>query len=335
MDFFTSAQQAALSLIGQAMSLVKRQGKPTIILGFSGGPDSMFLLHLLHSLEKNGSITLVAAHLDHQWRAESHSELLFCQEVCQNLGVRFCPGKAEDFMHGLKRNGSQEEFGRTLRRAFLQKVMQEEGALCIALAHHLQDQQETFFIRLLRGTTLNGLTGIKPIDGSYIRPLLTFNKEDLLTYMHDNMIAYLTDPSNTSPAFLRNRLRTSVMPMLNQVDQRFNAKFSTTLQSLVEEDEYVTTRAQEAFEKCFSKSDKNVQCIGDLVVFNALHPVLKRRVVLKWLIHSRVCFSPSASFIQEIIRFLFSPCGGSHCIASGHQVIKKKKNFWISQINRC
>ncbi|MFA6526895.1 MAG: tRNA lysidine(34) synthetase TilS [Candidatus Babeliales bacterium] len=235
-------------------------------------------------------------------------------------------------MLGIKKNGSQEEFGRKLRRAFLKIVMQDHSALCIALAHHLGDQQETFFIRLLRGTTLNGLTGMRPIDGDYLRPLLGYNKEEMLAYLDDNRTAYLTDPTNASPDFLRNRLRSTVLPALKNVDDRFDAKFSSTLRSLVEEDEYLTLQAHQAFTQCFNKHDQTNELVGDLIVFNGLHPVLKRRVVLEWLIATQVSFLPSTRFIEEVIRFLSSPRGGSHCIASGCQIIKKKKDFWISSL---
>ena len=327
MDFFISAQQITLSLIQQLMAACPEREKLVVVLGFSGGPDSMFLLHVLHSLEKNGSLTVVAAHLDHQWRAESHSEFLFCQETCQKLGIRFFGGKAEDFILGLKKNGSQEEFGRNLRRAFLHKVMQKYGAQYIALAHHLGDQQETFFIRLMRGTTLKGLTGIKPIDGAYIRPLLTLNKNDILKYLHDNQVAYLTDPSNASPAFLRNRLRSSVIPVLKSVDERFDAKFSTTLHHLVQEDDYLTAQAQQDFLECFSRAETTASYTGNLDRFNALHPVLGRRVMLEWFIACHVSFSPSSGLIEEVSRFLSSPRGGSHCIAPNCAIIKKKKEL--------
>lgn len=329
MDFFASAQQTTVSLIASVHQ------RPTVVLGLSGGPDSMFLLHVLHSLKQRGALKLVAAHLDHEWRPESGQDLLFCQKTCENLGVRFCSGKASVIGMGIKKNGSQEEFGRALRRTFLRKVMEEHQADCIALAHHLQDQQETFFIRLLRGATLDGLTGIKPIDGHYVRPLLEYNKSDILAYLADNNIASLTDPTNTSPAYLRNRIRATLIPAMKSIDQRFDAKFSTTLHSLTEENGYLETVAEQAFVSCFNQVALDAVMIGNLTTFASLHPVVQRRAVLIWLIRCKVHFAPSAGFIEEVIRFLHSPRGGKHAISSGHEIVKKKKNFWISSRDRC
>jgi len=154
-----------------------------VVLGLSGGPDSVFLLHFLANLWRKGIIELVAAHLDHQWRPESAQYELFCQKVAHELGIKCISAQVSELTFPFKIEGSKEELGRTMRRYFLEKVCAEEQANCIALAHHLQDQEETFFIRLLRGTTLTGLSGMWPKHGLYIRPLLETNKDDIISYM--------------------------------------------------------------------------------------------------------------------------------------------------------
>lgn len=317
MNIFIAAQKKIRALLKQID--IKR---PTIILGFSGGPDSLFLLHVLHALEQEGQIYLIAAHFDHEWRPASGADLLFCKETCQNLGIRFYNGRPSTLTVPIKKNGSQEEFGRNMRRAFFSQIVQEVGGGYVALAHHFQDQQETFFIRLIRGATLSGLVGMRAIDGFYIRPLLEFNKNDFITYLDEHKITYLTDPTNISPAFLRNRIRATLLPALHTLDQRFEAKFASTLRFLAEEESYLALVAHQKFKECFNKIDTGY--IGDCKKLMELHPVILRRVVLEWCIASSLDFSPSEGFLGEIIRFVMSPRGGSHACTTTWSIAKKK-----------
>ena len=156
----------------------------TLIIGLSGGPDSVFLIYFLHEFQSLYKIKLIAAHLDHQWRENSAQDVKFCQQVCENLRIPFVTKKIGELSVPFKNNGSQEELGRKYRRFFLESIRKEYNADFIALGHHADDQQETFFIRLARGSSLTGLTCMKEKEGIYLRPLLTVNKSDILEYLH-------------------------------------------------------------------------------------------------------------------------------------------------------
>ncbi len=121
-----------------------------VVLGLSGGPDSVFLLHYLAHRQKKGSISLIAAHLDHEWRPDSAKDEQFCREIAQKNNICYTRCKLSKLSLEYKFNGSTEELGRKARRHFLESVKTEHHADYIALAHHLQDQQETFFISLVR-----------------------------------------------------------------------------------------------------------------------------------------------------------------------------------------
>src|SRR5271156_3631201 len=204
----------------------------TLIIGLSGGPDSLFLLHFLASIRMQLNLNLIAAHLDHGWRAESAKDAQFCQEAAAAIGVEFITQKISDLGFSLKFNGSLEELGRLARRHFFEAVLNQYQAQAIALGHHLQDQQETFFIRLIRGTSLSGLVSMRPRHGHYIRPLLTVSKDEILTYLQKHAIPYLTDPTNEADTFLRNRIRQQVLPALKACDARFEQSFLATLERL-------------------------------------------------------------------------------------------------------
>ncbi len=148
-----------------------------IIIGLSGGPDSVFLLHALAQLRTTRKLFLVAAHLDHEWRTESAQDMQFCKTLAESYAIPFVAKKISQLSLSYKSNGSKEEYGRKARRFFFESLAQEYNADAIALAHHADDQQETFFIRLMRGATVSGLYGMKPKDGLYIRPLLSIKKK--------------------------------------------------------------------------------------------------------------------------------------------------------------
>ena len=220
---------------------------PHILVGFSGGPDSMFLLHYLKTLEEKFFLKLSVAHLNHGWRKESDDEEVFCRNVCEKLQIPIFIEHAKNIEKILQAESSTtkklsgdskkaspftEELGRIFRIHFFNKIKKECNADYIALAHHQQDQQETFFIRLIRGCSLSGLTAIKPVQGDFLRPLLKTSKEEILTYLHKNKIEYLTDPTNESCEFLRNRIRKWVIPALKKTDPRFDKKFETSLDAL-------------------------------------------------------------------------------------------------------
>jgi len=303
---------------------------PHIIIGLSGGPDSVFLLHFLHSLE---NITLTAAHINHGWRANAKTDEQFCKTLCQTLSIPFISAHANDLELSIKPNGSKEEVGRKLRRHFFNQVQKKYTADYIALAHHQQDQQETFFLRLIRGCSLEGLIGIKPVQGPYIRPLLTTPKEKIINYLTDNKIEYVIDNTNSSDNYLRNRIRNHVIPTLNQTDPRFNQKFQTSLATLDEENRLLQNLAQQAHQQVFATNKKSI-FVGDKNAFLALAKPLQKRILIDWLCKQNVPFCPSDGFLQEIIRFLSSDRGGRHQIDATWGIVKKQSKFWIEQTTK-
>lgn len=301
----------------------------SVVVGLSGGPDSLFLLHYLSQLHTAGSIKLIAAHLDHAWRPESASEVIFCQQAAESLGIPFVHARLPDLPFSAPWRGSKEDEGRKARRFFLEKVTREHGAERIALAHHAQDQQETFFIRLLRGATLTGLTGMKPQQGLYIRPLLQIHKTDILAYLHEHKISYLTDPSNESPLFLRNRIRATVIPSLRSCDARFDKNFLSTITRLQETEDFLETLAQQTLTQ-ISTAQAGTPCL-DLTALRTIHPVLQYRVILTWLCQEKLPFQPTQSFLDELLRFLLSPRGGSHAVHASWRLVKKGKTAWLEK----
>ncbi len=321
-------------LLEKAIKLKGITGKPLVIVGLSGGPDSVFLLYLMHELYQQGSIKLMAAHLDHQWRTESPQDVQLCQELCDNLAIPLVTGQASTLPITIKYNGSKEEVGRTLRRFFFKQTREQYGADFVALAHHQQDQQETFFMRLLRGSTLSGLHCMRDIDDIYLRPLLHTSKEDIVASLNTNAVSYVHDATNASDAFLRNRIRNHVLPALAQCDQRFNQKFESTLQHLQEEDDFLAQLAQDIFNGIFVYDQELGHYRGTLTAFNnaSIPAVVQKRIIIHWLIVEKAPFAISTNFIEEILRFLHSTEGGTHAIRHNLTIHKKQGLCWLSVV---
>jgi len=297
----------------------------TIVLGISGGPDSVFLLHVLAPLANQGSIKLIAAYLNHGWPANSDQELLFSQRLSQSLNIPFVSTHIDNLNITFKFNGSKEENGRRYRRFFLEQVAREHSATHIALAHHADDQQETFFIRLLRGTTLTGLTGMKLKQGMYVRPLLATYKADILTYLQTYNVPYMTDPTNHEAVFMRNKIRLLALPALKQCDPRFNQNFASSLAHLQETEAFLDELANKTL------NDLTVSGTFEIKQWTALHPFLQKKVIVQWLYTHKLPLQLTSPFIEEVIRFLTSPTGGTHILHPTWALVKKQGKVWVEK----
>jgi len=298
-----------------------------IVVGLSGGPDSVFLLHLLKNLQKQYNLRFIAAHLNHEWRAEAEQEALFCQQICQDLHIPIIVKKISELNLTPKYNGSKEEYARHMRRHFFKLIKNEQNADLIALAHHAQDQQETFFIRLIRGATPTGLASMYSKNKSYIRPLLETNKSDILDYLHNNAIPYCIDQSNTDLAFLRNRIRHELLPVLAKCDNRFEQNFQKTIKHLQATDQFLARLTGTLFNQITHPQDGLIMLSHPLLLQQ--DPFMRRRLILLWLIQANVPFTPTERFLTEIEHFLVQPKGGSHQIMPTWSIVKKSRNAFI------
>ena len=178
-----------------------------VLVGLSGGPDSMAMLHLLLQLRDRYELQLYAAHFDHGVRSSSGDEADRVREWSMGAGVRCELGRAE----GLHQGHGHAAF-REARYGFLSETARRLEANRIALAHHADDQIETLLFRLGRGTGLRGIGGIPPRRGRFVRPLLPFRRNDLLGYVVARGIPYLDDPSNRDRRYARSRIRHDLCP---------------------------------------------------------------------------------------------------------------------------
>jgi tRNA(Ile)-lysidine synthase len=306
----------------------------TIIIGLSGGPDSVCMTHLLAQLAPSIGFTVIAAHFDHQWRSDSALDAQFCEQFCKTLNIKFIAGQADTITVEHKKTGSAEADARNLRRSFLESIAREHQAESIALAHHQQDQHETFLIRLIRGATIAGLASMRIHHGNYIRPLLTCTKEQILAYLQEHNLQFRQDPSNNSQSFLRNRIRTNVIPALQACDARFAHNANNTIAAIQQADSFLERIVHSAYQQVSVtqySNDSSPSTRLSVSKLQQLDSFLHKRIVLHWLIAHEVPFTVSDKFLSEVTRFLFRPSGGKHSLHPEWYI--NKKQGWCT-INR-
>jgi len=248
-----------------------------VIAAVSGGPDSVCLVHILHRLSDEFGISLVVAHFNHGLRpGEDERETALVRAIAQSLHLAF-ETEASPTLREV-RTSSIEELARDARYAFLEGVREKHGARKIAVGHHLNDQAETFLMRLLRGSGASGLAGIPPIrQGKIIRPLIDLTRTEIEDYLDENRLPFAIDSSNLRHGHLRNRIRLDLLPALLQYQPRLVQRLGETAATLREESEYLDAVAREWIEREGGRTPE-----GDLFIsrtaFLQLPAAISRRV---------------------------------------------------------
>lgn len=205
----------------------------TVLLGVSGGPDSVAMVYILNALKHELGVKLILAHYNHNLRKSAIKDQKFVESLSDQLNLQLiqevCPEKIT------KMKGSVEELAREYRFQFFINTAKKLKVDCIALAHTKDDLSETVLMRILRGTGLQGLRSILPIREMYqqtfIRPLLNLTKQELLTFLNKGKHSYCIDPTNKDTLFLRNKIRQKLIPLL---EKEYNPNIQEILANLSE-----------------------------------------------------------------------------------------------------
>lgn len=225
-------------VINYLLNEIKLNKDDTIVIGNSGGPDSMALFDVLLKLRNKLNFKIICAHINHNVRKESKAEEEFLKEFCINNDVPF-----EYMMIEKYGNDNFHNEARNIRYNFFEEIIQKYNANYLFTAHHGDDLVETILMRLVRGSTLKGYSGFNQIieKGNYkiVRPLVHVTKEVILLYNEQNDIPYVTDQSNFKDKYTRNRYRKTILPFLKKEDSNVHEKFIKFSNTLNEYDEYI------------------------------------------------------------------------------------------------
>lgn len=219
-----------------------------VLLAVSGGVDSMVLLELFKSLPVAERPFFAVAHVNHQLRPESQEEATFLEAFCQDEGILFYEKTWQ-----ARPAGNLENQARQARYSFFTEICQDEGFDCLVTAHHGDDQAETILMKLISGSQLQNLVGIRPTsqrDGLVIhRPLLAFSKDDLLAWALTHQISYFEDASNLENDYFRNRIRNQIMPQFKAENANFLKHIHNFVKQIAYANDIIEVKVNELWPK--------------------------------------------------------------------------------------
>ncbi len=291
----------------------------TVIVGLSGGADSVVLLHILHSLHYN----CIAAHCNFHLRGEeSDRDEQFSGNYAASLGIPFHKVDFDTTSYAQDKKISIEMAARELRYEWFESLRKKEKANVIAVAHHKDDSIETLLLNLIRGTGLKGLTGIKPINGKIIRPLLCLSKNEVIEYSEKNNLNYITDSTNQEDSFTRNKIRLQVIPLLQTINQSLSDSLSQTIENLVEAEKIYNHSINEAASECFNKKKLTIDI-----------PILKSYPSPEAILHELLKdYGFGRDIVINISKSIYSQ-SGKEFFSDKHRIIKDRNTFILTPID--
>ena len=306
-----------------------------LVIGVSGGPDSITLLDVLLKIKNKGIIEfdIIVCHINHLIRDEAIDDECYVQEYCNknNLECFIKRAKVEEIAK-IEKLGT-EEAGRKIRYEFFNEVLKRTDSNKIATAHNKNDNAETVLMNIIRGSGTSGLKGIEFRNNNLIRPLLDCNRKEIEEYCIKNNLNPRIDKTNFENNYTRNKIRNLLIPYIKE---NFNPNIIEAINRLSdlskEENDYLENKTKQEYEKILIK--RNIDCIElDLKSFNTLETVIKSRLVLYTI---NELFGTKKGIekkhIEDIIKLCSKNIGNKYLIPNKKVkiLVKNKKIFFIA-----
>lgn len=307
-----------------------------IVLGVSGGPDSTCMLDIFSKLAPKYNLELIIAHVNYGLRAkDSDRDEKFVREWAKKYALKIevlRRGPTSDTLSessrlNLNSFSTSENALREIRYKFFEKVRKENNFDLIAVAHTLDDQAETYLMRIIRGSGLAGLSAMRHKNNFIIRPLLGITKKEILKYLKKNRLSYRTDKTNKEIPYLRNKIRNRLIPFL---EKDYNPKIKETLYgaslSVGEDYDFMEQISLETYKKNKKLNVKNIL---------KLHPALRRRIILKAIEEKTGSLKDiEAANVEEVLKAVKSAKSKNQIIKfRGLKFMRKGDRIFLSLIN--
>ncbi|MEE0866409.1 MAG: tRNA lysidine(34) synthetase TilS [Clostridia bacterium] len=310
-----------------------------LVLGVSGGPDSISMLDILNKIKLDDHIKLdyeiIVAHINHMIRDEAKEDELYVKNFCNEHSIDFY-SKSIDVKNIANTNKiGTEEAGRNVRYEFFNKILEKTHSNKIVIAHNKNDNAETMIMNIIRGSGISGLKGIEPKRGIYIRPLIECERTEIEKYCEENKLNPRIDKTNFENKYTRNKIRNIVIPY---VKKEFNPNIINTLERLSnlvkEQEDYIEKQVLNIYNRIIMEENEK-EIILDLKKFNIEEKVIKSRVILYTITR---LFGTSQGIekihIEDIIKLCSNNIGNKYLIPNKKMkiLIKNHKIFFIKQI---
>ena len=263
-----------------------------VVVGVSGGADSVCLLFLLLEWQKENQLDIAVVHVNHGIRTEAGEDARYVETICADRNLPFFLTQADVRDRARREKSSEEEAGRRTRYEAFDKVAAEWGATKIAVAHNSNDRSETQLFHLFRGSGIRGLASILPVRDRIIRPILCLERWEIEDFLMQRGIPYCKDATNEGDDYTRNRIRHHILPYAEQhIVRGCVAHMNQTAELLAETEDYLKQQTAEAAGRCVRTTDAlrreavSAGCSGETAVYIAvetfltLHPVIRKRIL--------------------------------------------------------
>jgi len=304
-----------------------------ILVGFSGGADSVFLLSFLKKFQKKFNLSLIAAHLNHNLRGEEADEdESFCRKFCADLNIPIVINKKNVKAFAKKNKLSLEEAGREIRYKLFAEVAAKENCTKIATAHHQSDNTETLLLNLMKGSGLRGAAGIPSKRGNIIRPLLGITKDEIVSYLKNKKILFQNDSSNKENDFQRNYIRNIIVKNLKaEINPKLDEKlfnFSSAVKGVLD---FVDGILEEHFK--LIQFDKKTGCKIPLSLFEGKHIHFQKEIIADALIRIPK-LEVTAHSINKVLELPGKKVGSKTELARGCFALRDRNFIIISKIKK-
>lgn len=308
-----------------------------LLVGISGGADSISLLHVLCEFSKIKNFSLAVAHVNHMTRGgDSYADAEFVGRISKELELPFFLKEIEVDKECVKLKRSFQETARMIRYQFFEKTLNAIGGNKIALGHSADDQAETILLNIIRGAGLKGLTGMPQIRGNIIRPFLNVYRKELEAYLKEKEIPFRNDSSNNDAKYLRNKIRKELIPCLESYNPAIKKTISDMSGILLDDDSLLSKMTQDIFNQkfCFQEGEDK-ELVWEIESFLSYPMALRRRLIRETFYKiTGEMRGITALHVEQILNLFESPKTGRSLnmprdvsVNTGYNVVAFKKNL--------
>ncbi len=248
-----------------------------LVLAVSGGADSVCMLDIFHQLQNSLGLELICVHVNHGLRETASRDEEFVRDFSEQRKIPFYVLHTDIAKEAAAHKLSEEEAGRLARYAYLNQIADETGAAYILLAHHRDDCAETMLFNLFRGSGIRGLGGIRPVQGRYLRPLLRVSRSEIEEYLKERGLEYVTDETNASNKYSRNKIRNKIIPMASEICSGASAHIAQAAMEMQEMESYLQQETTKVYRLAVKAEEDKLILLES--VYRSFPSLIARRVI--------------------------------------------------------